>query len=219
MPSVEEDPEYESEQIPVGICETGLSKKTGTPTEALVFPDTDALVQTLDELDSEILDDEEDAVYDPQEDAQREHSTQSDEEEDDKMSDSESVDEEDLVGVKEVESSNGNHVKLQFDDVLKSRPEEEDEEEEPSEDVEDKMYNEAEDADFNPVYADQTLSDVEENEGEEEADTEVINVGQGGTNLMIRCDFIKIPPPEVQTIQVPPVTVNANIVEQVMECE
>merc|ERR1712096_443615 len=208
MPTVEEDPEYESEQIPVGICETGLSKKTGTPTEALVFPDTDALVQPLDELDSEILDDEEDAVYDPQEDAQREHSAQSDEEEDDKMSDSESVDEEDLVGVKEVESSNGNHVKLQFDDVLKSRPEEEDEEEEPSED-----------ADFNPVYADQTLSDVEENEGEEEADTEVINVGQGGTNLMIRCDFIKIPPPEVQTIQVPPVTVNANIVEQVMECE
>merc|ERR1712096_106884 len=162
MPTVEEDPEYESEQIPVGICETGLSKKTGTPTEALVFPDTDALVQPLDELDSEILDDEEDAVYDPQEDAQREHSTQSDEEEDDKMSDSESVDEEDLVGVKEVESSNGNHVKLQFDDVLKSRPEVEEGEEEPSEDVEDKMYNEAEDADFNPVYADQTLSDVEE---------------------------------------------------------
>jgi len=200
-----------------------MSKKTGTPTEALVFPDTDAPVQTIEELDSEILDDEEDAVYDPSEDAQREHTTQSDDEEDDKMSDSESVDENDLVGVKEVESSNGNHVKLQFEDVVKSRPENEEEEteEDTAEDIEEneKIYNEAEDADFNPVYADQTLSDVEENEGEEEADTEVINVGQGGTNLMIRCDFIKIPPPEVQTIEVPPVTVNANVVEQVMECE
>merc|ERR1712072_1366593 len=171
-PSVEEEEEEEEsiesedgcdmDQVPVGVetisCERNSKRVEG---QVLVFtnPDTDLVPTNINELDSCDLDDETDPVYHPEDAHNQEQPSQ---EQDSSDSERESIDQDDLEGVTTHHKIQTGEQKLIFADVIAARQDASDEEDEENSNMNEKEYNEDEDADFNPVYCNQTLSDVEE---------------------------------------------------------
>jgi len=190
-PSDEED--LDMEQIPLGVDKITMERGGKIiEGEQLVFsnPETDLPVQTINELDSQDLDDDQDASFRP--DAHPESPSQA---EDEACEDSEreSVDNEDLNGVM-MKLGSDNNNKLIFPEGEVEVSAEHDTNEEMPSATHEKEYIEEEDPDFNPAYCGETLSDCEdEQEGDEEAQPEVIALTEDG--CIMKVDPMLIPPP------------------------
>jgi len=145
------------------------------------------------------LDDETDPNYNPQDAIE---TNTNEEEEENASSETDSIDHEDLDGVTEHHKIQTDERKLVFPDVVAARQvviASDDEEEEAN--MNEKEYIEEEDGDFNPVYCNQTLSDVDEDEdGEAEEEPAVINLEDD--IIMMKIDPMTIPPPAVEEVDV-----------------
>jgi len=195
------------EQIPVGVDKLTIARNNKTVEgEILVFAspeEEDIPEQTINELDTQELDGDEDVSFNCEALAEAERDQ---EEADEECEDSEreSVDGEDLNGVTVHTTSDGE--KLVFSDVVEFRAQhgekpsaasDNEEEEEVSIGTEGmtstEKYIEEEDPDFNPVYCDQTLSDVDiEDEGEEDVPSAQ---RLANNNCILRIDEPMIIPP------------------------
>jgi len=185
--------ELEMEQVPLGVKEfKTLKNNKETTLKVLVFNSEDQQAQTIGEMDLE-SDDEAAEEYAPQESEKIEADQFSEED----CSDAESIDKECMDNIKIVYKDQ-QVSKMEFKDVAEWRLQkitekasiESDTE---SDVIEEASYNEELDKDFNPVYCDQTLSDVEvENADENLVTPEVVELADD--NVMIKeSEFVILP--------------------------
>lgn len=195
------------EQIPLGTDKILLNRRNVTKEgEVLLFENEDESVpeQNIDELDSEELDGEDDPDFDAElaETQNRDEQSKDEECED---SSRESVDGNDLQGTAvQVRGPSPSNCKLVFDDVAQYKKEQAAESEDECEEgqvgmgteclVTENMeeYDESRDPDFNPVYCDQTLSDVELEDTQNEESPEVLQLKND--TCMLKVENMKIPP-------------------------
>lgn len=200
------------EQIPVGVDKVTMTRNNKTlEGEVLVFatPESDDVTeQNINELDSQELDGDSDLEFNP--DALKNTPEEQEQDAADEEYDSEGddVDGDDLNGITVATDVNGDE-KLVFSDVTEFRennkPEEQSAEGESVEEigtegmVSTKEYDEEEDPDFNPVYCDQTLSDVDtEEEGEDDVPPAVRLTGD---MCILRCDKPMAIPPQEESFE------------------
>lgn len=203
------------DQIPLGTDKVLMNRRNmKTEGEILVFNNAEKELQEIsveprciNELDSEDLDGDE--VADPDFDEQlaiAETKEETEQDEDCEDSSRESV-ENDMDGVEQKDCGDG--CKLVFEDIEKYRAEQKIVEDSNEDECEGQggmgteylvtgnmeEYDETKDADFNPVYCNDTLSDVEsEDEPENEAQPEVIQLKSNA--CMFKVENMKIPPME-----------------------
>jgi hypothetical protein len=203
------------DQIPLGTDKVLMNRRNmKREGEILVFNNAEQELQEIsvetrciNELDSEDLDGDE--VVDPDFDEQlaiEEMSEEAEKDEECEDSSRESVENEmDGVGQKDC----GDGCKLVFDDVEQYRAEQKTGEDSNGDECEGQggpgteylvtgnmeEYDETKDADFNPIYCNDTLSDVEsEDEQETEEAPEVIQLKSNA--CMFKVENMKIPPME-----------------------
>lgn len=207
------------DQIPLGTDKVLMNRRNMKQEgEILVFNNAEQELQEIsvetrciNELDSEDLDGDEEKDPDFDEKLAIVEMSEQAEKEDGDCEDSsrESVENE-MDGVEQKESGDG--CKLVFDDVEKYRAEQKIKEDNTEDDCEGQggmgteylvtgnmeEYDETNDADFNPVYCNDTLSDVEsEEEPETEENEETPEVIQLKSNAcMFKIENMKIPPME-----------------------
>jgi len=184
--------DLDMEQVPIGVDKIRCERRNKTcEGEQLVFtnPETDLPVQTINELDSQDLDDENDTSFHPENQPESPSRAEDEACED---SERESVDGEDLDGVM-MKVGTGDNNKLVFPDQV---IEEDTNEEEPSVTVNEKEYVEEEDADFNPAYCGETLSDCEEDNDADEQITQPEVIHLADNACIMKVDPMMIPPPE-----------------------